>query len=76
MYGNNERLWLNTSSRAREEKYACSAAGPVKDELFAKLDRGAVDVDSEFIGVLVLRELVDGIYEMAAGGAEELSADV
>lgn len=43
-----------------ERNNACSAAGHVKDENFAKLWKGAVRIDFEFCGAPALSELPDG----------------
>lgn len=52
---------------------ACSAAGQVKNELFAKLERAAAGVDFEFVGAPIPSRLAKGTRELGGGGAEELS---
>lgn len=58
--------------KQREKNDACSAAAHVKDELFAKLERGAVGVGFDFSEMPVLSEMADGTYELNFGTAEEL----
>lgn len=59
-----------------EGNNACSAAAPVRDELFAKLERGAVAVGFEIFGVPVLSKLADGTDKLGGGREEELSEGV
>lgn len=47
-----------------------------KQELFAKLERGAVSIGFKFFEVAVLTELADATYELGGGTAEELCKGV
>lgn len=55
---------------------ACRAAGPVKNEPFAKFEIGAAGVSSKIFGVPVLSKLADGAYKLSGGRAEEPSEGV
>lgn len=54
----------------------CSAAEKVKEDFFAKLKRGAVDVVFEFSRIPSLSRPSDGIHKLRSSRAEELSKEV
>lgn len=60
-------------SEEKEDKNGgCRAAGHGRDDLSAKLKRGAVSVDLENFGVAVLKTMMDGSYGLGGGGAKNL----